>query len=381
MELTDLFLLIMIGLSFLAGYVRGLSEEILRLAAYFLSGVLGCLFLPEILPFFSVVPGDAAQRALALFSGTFIAWILLKMTTAIITRKIRKSRFKKLDKSLGLFFGGARAGFLLFVFGFVCMILEPRFAASSRILTLSGKGISFLFNAFPEYKNFEPEKNETEEAEEWTWKEKLLHYLQNTTVGEGEEKTTLLSYIASTVVNLAPREELYQEYKGADFDKGGHSDKASEGPKGDYRNFYIEGEDKTLITGSDLPDFSSREIMVFSPKLFEEQITSWLKGKKFNSELSELGVGKRVVEKYYSDMEKIETEDSKIKNKKAALFNLKGILSQRFDEEIEKAKKETKTEKEAEAKENTEAKTEKEAEGAEEEKAEEEKYENEGSDD
>jgi len=177
----DLILLGVTGLSVLAGYVRGLSDEILRLAVYVLSGILGYLFIPVFQPVFSVIPEEFFQRYFALFSGTIIIWFVLKIATALLTRKIRESRFKKLDKSLGGIFGGVRACLFLTALNFICLVLAPYLVESSKILTLSGIGTSCFFNAFPEYKNFEPKKIETTDIRDEGWKKRLLQYLQNTT--------------------------------------------------------------------------------------------------------------------------------------------------------------------------------------------------------
>lgn len=261
MEQMDLFLFLLAGLSVLVGYVRGLSDEILRFISYVLSGILGCFLIPVFQPIFSIVPGEAAQRSLALFLGTVVVWFALKVVTTSLKQKVKESRFQKLDKSLGSVFGGVRIFAALIALNFVFEILSPRVVESSKILSLSGAGTSYVFDAFPEFENFKPKKIKTAEAQEWDWKKRLLYYLQNTTVGEGKEKTTLLSYIASKAVKEASEEKL-----------SGAGEKASS-----------EEQKKTGL--SDLK--KDPEINRVSAQEFERRMISMLKGEAVDSSQNE----------------------------------------------------------------------------------------------
>ena len=89
----------------------------------------------------------------------------------------------------------------------------------------------------------------------------MLYYLQNTTVGEGKEKTTLLSYIASKAVKEASEEKL-----------SGAGEKASS-----------EEQKKTGL--SDLK--KDPEINRVSAQEFERRMISMLKGEAVDSSQNE----------------------------------------------------------------------------------------------
>ena len=137
MERADLILLVLIGLSVFIGLFRGLSDEILRLVVYVLSCVSGYALIPVFQPFFSSVPGEAEQRSLAVFSGTIAVWFVLRIMASFLTRKIKKSSFRELDRSLGAVFGGLRAGIVLLLLNLIFGLFAPHIVQSSRILTLS----------------------------------------------------------------------------------------------------------------------------------------------------------------------------------------------------------------------------------------------------
>ena len=269
MEQTDLILLVLIILSVFAGLMRGFCDEILRLAIYVLSGVLGYALAPAIQPLFSSVPEETLQKGVAIFAGTIVAWFGLKIAASFLTQTIKESSFRKLDQSLGGIFGALRAGIVLITLCFVLGILNPHMVQTSRILTISDKGALCLFASIPEIKNFYPKKTETTDDQELNWKKRLLNYLQNTTIGEKEEEITLLSYISSKAAK-----EMSQKM----FEQGLVK--------------LEENKDVVLSVENEQKTDSKEQTMAVPPEILEEsakqmlerQIMAWLKDEPLDQD-------------------------------------------------------------------------------------------------
>ena len=209
MEQTDLILLVLTGLSVLIGFSRGFSYEIMRLFIYVFSGVLGYALIPLFQPAFSFIPFEPAQKTAAVCLGTMISWIVLKIVLSSIVKEIRNSRFSGLDRSLGMVFGAVRAFVFLIILCLIFSFAAPEKIRESKILTYSHAGASKLFEAFPEIQtvqaNAEKAMEEGKEAVQLkaeqgiNWKERVLAYLQNTTVDTPEGKKKLLSSVASVM--------------------------------------------------------------------------------------------------------------------------------------------------------------------------------------
>ena len=289
MEQIDLILLILIGLSVLVGRVRGLSDEILRLIIYILSGVLGYALAPLVQPVFSMVPGNALQRGMAIFSGTVVSWFVLKIAASSLIKKIKESRFRSLDGSLGTVFGGARAGIFLLLLNLIFGLLAPHLVQSSGILTIAGKGTAFLIHSFPEFEIFDPKKTETADAQDMNWKKRLLYYLQNTTVGEEEEKSSLLSYVSSKMAKEMSQKMLEQ---------------------GLIK--FEEKKDVVLLAENEQETDPEKQMMEISPEMLEEnvaqtfemRITAWLKDEPLDQD----EIQKKMAEKLKERI--LQSEDS-----------------------------------------------------------------------
>ncbi|MBR1777362.1 MAG: CvpA family protein [Alphaproteobacteria bacterium] len=252
MEQTDLILLIVIGLSVLVGLNRGFANEILRLAVYIFSGVLGYSFAPVLQPAFSFIPHAPTQKALAVLLGTFLAWLTLKIFTSSLVQGVKNSRFKKLDRSLGGVFGFARAGVLLILLCFGFGFFAPHVIRSSRILTLSHAGISRYVD-FPDPKASKEEREETADessaeqtktAEEQDWKKSLLHYMQHKTVDTKDGEKKLISSVSAIVGKSVAK---------------------------DMKQFLPKEQQENI---------SAEEYEKFLARIFETQLTNWLNGKE-----------------------------------------------------------------------------------------------------
>ena len=141
----DVIILIIVALSALLAFYRGLVKEVLSIVGWVLMTVLMIYILPLVTPLFKqyiesgVMAGVAAS--VTIFVVFFIVWFIF---TASVTGKVRSlKKLNLLDRMLGLFFGVVRAALLVVLcyiaIGWVVPLKEqPEFLTKSRYYTLAG---------------------------------------------------------------------------------------------------------------------------------------------------------------------------------------------------------------------------------------------------
>lgn len=153
----DVVILIIIALSALLAFYRGLIKEVLSIVGWVLLTLIMIYILPYATPFFNehiesgFMSGVAAS--VTIFVIFFIVWFFI---TAMLTGKIRSS--KKLnvaDRTLGLFFGVLRACLLIVLvyiaIGWVVPIEEqPSFLTKSKYYNVAGSFAEPLEKLLPQ---------------------------------------------------------------------------------------------------------------------------------------------------------------------------------------------------------------------------------------
>ena len=198
MEQSDLIIVVLTGVSVLFGLNRGFCTEILGLAVYIFSGVLGYAFAPFFSSVFASVPFEPARRAAAVLLATFVVWLVLKLLTGSLIRAVRKSSLNGLDRSLGGVFGFARAAFFVLLITVVLIFCAPQKVESGKILQFS----SVWVKKIPEL-DFSKEETEDSADKEApvNWKKRVLHYLQNKTVETDDGERKLLSAVSAAAAD------------------------------------------------------------------------------------------------------------------------------------------------------------------------------------
>ena len=106
----DIIILIVVAVSTLIAWSRGLVKEVLSIIGWVLATAAVIYLLPVVTPFANkyIETGWLAGviAALIILILFLVCWILL---TANLVSKIRSSKLSSLDRTLGLFFGVARA--------------------------------------------------------------------------------------------------------------------------------------------------------------------------------------------------------------------------------------------------------------------------------
>ena len=194
----DVIILIIIGISALIAYSRGLMKEVMSIVGWVLGCIVVIYLLPIINPFTMnyVKNGTFAGilTAVVILIAFLVCWVLF---TAKVVGKVRTSKLSSLDRMLGLFFGIARACLLIIL----CYILigwivpadkQSPILQESKYYTLAGtfaepieklipeetlekiKNSSFLSNPSKEK---EEEKKKKEEKQEKAEQEELFEKL------------------------------------------------------------------------------------------------------------------------------------------------------------------------------------------------------------
>lgn len=116
---------LIIVLSALLAYSRGLVRETMAIAGWIAAAILGFLFAPKVEPLIKEVPvlGDFIKDScelsiIAAFAGVFaIALIIVSFFTPLFSSLVQRSALGGVDQGLGFLFGVAR-GILLVTIAF-----------------------------------------------------------------------------------------------------------------------------------------------------------------------------------------------------------------------------------------------------------------------
>ena len=207
----DVLLLFLILLSVLLGFMRGFCIEFIRLLIYVFSGILGYCFIPMLRPLFSVfITHEKTVWTLSLITGSFMAWFVLRLFILPLAQQVRNSRFSRLDRSLGIFFGLGRIGVFLLLFSFLVSAFSPAMMEQSKLLRWSFAGVKIILKEFPKLdiqKQIKKEEESTGEslkdpdrqAEKKDWKETAVDYMLEEKIETSEGERSLFS-IASEII-------------------------------------------------------------------------------------------------------------------------------------------------------------------------------------
>ncbi len=135
MEFTvaDAVVLVIVAISALLAFSRGLTREALAIAGWVLAGFAAFFFAPLVEPLLTEAPviGDFLRSSctlavLAAFAVVFaIALILLAIFTPVISGVVRDSALGAIDKGLGFLFGVARGVVLVAVLFLLYDLMVP----------------------------------------------------------------------------------------------------------------------------------------------------------------------------------------------------------------------------------------------------------------
>jgi membrane protein required for colicin V production len=122
----DAVVAVVILISSLLAYSRGLVRETLAILGWIAAGVLAFIFAPQVEPLIREIPvvgeflGDSCELSIiAAFAAVFaVALIVVSIFTPIFSGAVQRSAVGGIDQGLGFLFGALR-GFLLVAVAFV----------------------------------------------------------------------------------------------------------------------------------------------------------------------------------------------------------------------------------------------------------------------
>lgn len=118
---------LIIVLSALLAYSRGLVREVMAIAGWIAAAILGFLFAPKVEPLIKEIPvlgefvADSCELSIiAAFAAVFaVALILVSFFTPLFSSLVQRSALGGVDQGLGFFFGVARGVLLIAIAFFV----------------------------------------------------------------------------------------------------------------------------------------------------------------------------------------------------------------------------------------------------------------------
>ena len=152
----DIIILIIVAVSTLIAWSRGLVKEVLSIIGWVLATAAVIYLMPVVTPFANkyIETGWLAGviAALIILILFLVCWILL---TANVVSKIRSSKLSSLDRTLGLFFGVARAALLVILFYILISWIIPvekqsEVLTQSKYFQLAGKFAAPIEELIPE---------------------------------------------------------------------------------------------------------------------------------------------------------------------------------------------------------------------------------------
>lgn len=152
----DIIILIVVAVSTLIAWSRGLVKEVLSIIGWVLATAAVIYLLPVVTPFANkyIETGWLAGviAALIILILFMVCWILF---TSNLVSKIRSSKLSSLDRTLGLFFGIARAALLVILFYILISWIIPVEKQSdvltqSKYFQLAGKFAAPIEELIPE---------------------------------------------------------------------------------------------------------------------------------------------------------------------------------------------------------------------------------------
>ena len=155
MNLVDLGVLLILGVSALLGLSRGFVRELLGLASWVLAGYLAFMFGPQVQPMARQAIGNPDIADPVAYLGVFVLLLIVfSLVSSLVGRMVRVSALGGLDRTLGLVFGLLRGAAVL-VAAYIPLSLAlppdrwPEVALRSRSLPVIYEGAQWLTSKLP----------------------------------------------------------------------------------------------------------------------------------------------------------------------------------------------------------------------------------------
>ncbi|MCU0908829.1 MAG: CvpA family protein [Rhodobacteraceae bacterium] len=152
--LVDGIVAVVVILSAILAYSRGLVREVLAIAGWVVAAVVGFVFAPQAEPLVREVPvlsdflgGNCELSMIAAFAGVFaIALIVMSIFTPLFAGAVQRSALGGVDQGLGFLFGVLRGAVLIAV----ALLVYERIAGAEGIAMVETSQTRALFGQVTE---------------------------------------------------------------------------------------------------------------------------------------------------------------------------------------------------------------------------------------
>jgi membrane protein required for colicin V production len=157
LNVLDIVILVIAGLSAIVGLIRGFVREVLSLGAWAASGWLTLTFYPQARAWTQgYIENETWAGIVAGVGGFILVLIVLTIIARLVSRMVQSSDLVgPLDHTLGMLFGVLRGGVLVILGYILVMTLvdedskKPTWAAESRLLPSIEEGAAILLDVVP----------------------------------------------------------------------------------------------------------------------------------------------------------------------------------------------------------------------------------------
>lgn len=155
MSLLDIIVLVVVLLSGVLAFARGMAKELLSLIGWIAAAVAVLYGLPVFRPLARQVIAEPTVSDIVAGGLIFIVvLVLFALASGKISEKVKKSHFGALDRTLGLLFGVAR-GFVLLSLAYLLAIWafkpdeQPKWVQSAQTRPILQAGAQILIKLAP----------------------------------------------------------------------------------------------------------------------------------------------------------------------------------------------------------------------------------------
>ena len=153
---TDIAVIVILLLSALLAFARGLVREVLSVGAWVGAAFATLYLFPHVLPMVQqVVAKDLVAKAVAGIGVFVVALILLSIVSHQISKGVRASALSAVDRSLGFVFGIAR-GAVIVCLAYLSLAWvfpppeQPKWLRDARTMPVIQSGAEMLRNLVPD---------------------------------------------------------------------------------------------------------------------------------------------------------------------------------------------------------------------------------------
>ncbi len=157
MNWVDLVMLGVVGLSAMAGFLRGFARELLGLVAWLAAALLASHFYGAGLPLARAWIKDGLIAEIVCFTLVFLVILIgLSLAASLLSRLVRLSLLGGIDRLLGFGFGAIRGGALLILAYIALAFFVP--ATDWPTPILQAHGLSYLHKGAEYARALAPER-------------------------------------------------------------------------------------------------------------------------------------------------------------------------------------------------------------------------------